>query len=328
MPLNVVWRSQLVATHKEQLAALLGDGFQLEAETDKEKLTPYLQDMQILIDGNPSDAALDAPNLRHVIVPWAGISTGLRDKVLVRPQLELYNSHYNAGFVAQHAVALLFACAARLVEADRLLRQGDWRALYDNSFKSLYLPGKTCLLLGYGAIGQRIGEQVRALGMKVTALRRHPDKHGDDLSKSYGQDELRRALAEADAIVCSLPHTPKTEGLLAEEAFTAMKKTAVLVNVGRGAVIDQHALYDALKERRILAAGLDVWWNYPENDEARSHTFPADAPLHELSNLVMSPHRATQVADEGDATVIDIAETVKAIARGEARNKVDVEQGY
>ena len=190
----------------------------------------------------------------------------------------------------------------------------------------MFLPGKTCLLLGYGAIGKEVEARVRGLGMTVSAYRRSPSEDSD--IKEYGPDELHSALGEADVVIVSLPSTPETKNLLDEAAIQTMKPGGIVVNVGRGDVIDQHALYNALKSEHLFGAGIDVWWNYPEGEEARAHTYPSEVPLHELENVVMSPHRANQAQEWQLASLKDVCKTLNAIAKGETRNLVEVERGY
>lgn len=322
--LTVLWRSSLGADLVEKNKHLFGD-VKLILEPSKEKALGHLNEVDIIIDGYPPLELLDGKRLKHVIVPFVGIEPGLREALLGRPHIKLYNSHYNDSFVAQHALALLLACANRIVEADMSLRKGDWRQRYDR-LESLFLEGKTCLLLGYGAIGKKLVGMLQALGMRVGILKRTKSENHN--VQVYTTSQLHEALANADVIICSLPETPETLNLLDKAAFATMKPGSILVNVGRGKVIDQYALYDALKSNHLLAAGIDVWWNYPKDKEARANTLPSDAPLHELPNIVMSPHRANQTAGEEQVRLEDIAKTVKAIVKGETRNLVDVQQGY
>jgi phosphoglycerate dehydrogenase-like enzyme len=326
--LTVLWRSSLAAELIENNKHLFSD-VKIILEPHKEKALTHLHDIDVLVDGNPPAEFLDGKKLQHVIVPFVGIEPSLREALLQRPHIKLYNSHYNDSFVAQHALALLLACANRIVEADMSLRKGDWTQRY-NRLESVYLEGKTCLLLGYGAIGKKMVGMVRALGMNVSVLRRSlkTEEGKGEEEKVFLTHQLLEALSQADVVICSLPETPETLDLLDEAAFTAMKPDSILVNVGRGKVIDQYALYDALKNNHLFAAGLDVWWNYPATKEARANTFPSDAPLHELPNVVMSPHRANQTLTEEQVRLEDIAKTIQAIVKGEARNLVDVERGY
>ncbi len=323
--MTVLWCSNLGAKMIESNKHLFSN-VELILEPNKEKALQYLDNFDILVDGTPPIELLDGKKLKHVIVPFVGIEPSLREALLKRPHINLYNSHYNDAFVAQHTLALLLACTNRIVEADMSLRAGNWQQRY-NRLESLYLKGKTCLLLGYGAIGKRVLPLLQALGMNVSVLKRTKSENESNL-QVYTTSQLHEALSQADAIICSLPETPETLNLLDKAALAAMKQNSVLVNVGRGKVIDQHALYDALKNNHLLAAGIDVWWNYPENKEAREHTFPSDAPFHELPNVVMSPHRANQTLGEEQVRLEDIAKTIQAIIKGEKRNLVDVERGY
>lgn len=321
--LNVLWRSGLGADIAEQQKE--GLEFNLIIETDNDAAAHHKDWADVLVDGRPEVALLDGARLKHVIVPYVGVNDELREAVLARPNLRLYNSHFNDAFVAQHAVALLLACANRLREADTPMREGSWKPYKGGGLESVFLPGKTCLLLGYGAIGKETEWRLQGLGMKTSALRRHPQNEGN--TKEYSPDQLHQALSDADAVVISLPSTPETKGMLDKAAFAAMKQGSLLVNVGRGDVIVQQALYDALTSGKLLSAGIDVWWNYPEARDTEQ-VFPADVPLHELPNLIMSPHRAASYEASQAVSFNDVIKTLEAIQRGESRNRVDPDKGY
>ena len=318
--LNVLWRSSIgseyVKTHDL-------DNVNITVEKDTEKALGQLSDIQVLVDGDPDEQLLDGEKLEHVIVPYVGVRDSLREAILERPQLKLHNSHFNDAFVAQHAVALLLACSNRLFKGDELMRAKEWQPHAANGLESVFLPGKTCLLLGYGAIAKELEPRLKGLELSLSALRRNPDKNS--AIKEYGPDELHKALSEADVILISLPSTPDTKGMLDKAALTACKQNAILINVGRGDVIDQHALYDALKNGPLHSAGIDVWWNYPKEGKP---TYPADAPLHELNNIVMSPHRAANYENWQTVSCEDVLKTIKSIRDGEERNQVDPEKGY
>jgi len=280
---------------------------------------------EVLVAGNPDETLLDGAELRRVIVPWAGIAGALRERAGARPHLTVHNSHYNGAMVAQHALALLLACSNRIVSADRLMRRGDWGNDEDERYLGVQLAGKVALLLGYGSIGQALRPLLEALGMEVRAYRRRPEPDAD--IRQYGEEQLHEALADADAVLVSLPHTPATSGLLGEEELALLKPTAVVVNVGRGPLIDERALYQALAEERIMGAGIDVWYRYPK-EGVRTGVFPSEYPFHELPNVVMSPHRGNDVLDWPLAAAEDVVKTLTVLAQGEERNVVDLRSGY
>jgi phosphoglycerate dehydrogenase-like enzyme len=172
--------------------------------------------------------------------------------------------------------------------------------------------------------------------MDVVGIRRHPDDEDD--VETHPPEALHALLPTAEALIIALPHTPETDGLIGAEELALLPPRAVLVNVARGPIVEQQALYEALRDGRLHAAGLDVWYNYPSGKDAgygagdaRAHTPPADYPFHELDNVVMSPHRAGGL--HTDATERDrmehLARLLNAAARGETMpNRVDLGLGY
>lgn len=321
--LRVLWRAAPPDPHPTDEE--LPPGCELVVERDEERALAVRDTIDVLIDGRPGPL-LDGTRLAHVVVPWAGFPPSLREALLERPHLKAYNAHYNAPFVAQHAIALLLAAAQRLVPIDAALRRGDWgdRARPE---RSRHLAGGEALLLGFGAIGRQLAPMLRGLGMRVSALRRLPESDEDGV-RVIGPAELPAALARADALLVSLPATPATVGLIDREALGRMRPDALVVNVGRGTVIDEDALYDALASGRLAGAGLDVWWRYPDGPEAQRATPPATRPFWELPNVVLSPHRADATDASERARVADVCATLRAIAEGRERSRVDVEAGY
>jgi len=324
MSLRVLWRNPSTADVARRLPA--PDGVELRFETDADRAASMADWPEVVVDGDPSEALLDGARLRRVLVPFAGLHPRLRERAAARPHLRVHNSHYNADMVAQHAVALLLAATNRIVPIDGAFRHGDWGRPDDPERQSLQLDGRHALLLGYGAIGKAIARRLTGLGLTLRALRRNPDP--DDPVPSVGPDGLLEALERADVVMVSLPGTPETEGMIDRAAFARMKPTTVLINVGRGSVVEEEALYQALRDRAIFGAGIDVWYQYPADREARSHTPPAHLPFAELDNVVMSPHRANDVLDWQTASARAVLTTLGAIAAGEERNLVDVGAGY
>ena len=192
---------------------------------------------------------------------------------------------------------------------------GDWD---DDTHPTDTLAGKTAVILGYGAIGHRIAPVCRALGMSVVGIRRHEPPEPIDSSgvHVYAWTHLHELLPRADVLLCVLPQTPETTGLIGAGELALLPPHAILVNVGRGRVIDEEALYHALADRRIKAAGIDVWYEYPKDEEARTHTWPSRFPFHELDNVVMTPHRGGWLKNFEHLRVAALAELLKRPPRG------------
>jgi phosphoglycerate dehydrogenase-like enzyme len=228
------------------------------------------------------------------------------------------------------ALALLFAAAKFLVPFDRRFRQSDWRPRYQPN-PSLLLEGKSVLLLGYGHIGQHIGRVCQALGMQVLAIRRQlaAVKASSAGVSVHPPQDLHALLKRTHVLIITLPGTPETDAMIGERELALMPPGGLLVNVGRGPVVNPGALYFALRTGQLRAAGLDVWYNYPASLEERESTPPADFPFHDLDNVVMSPHRGGGSDQTEVLRMTHLAACLNAAARGEPiPNQVDLVAGY
>jgi phosphoglycerate dehydrogenase-like enzyme len=287
---------------------------------------------EVLVQGVPGRQAIEnSPKLRALVIPWAGLPRRTREILLDNPHIDVYNIHHNAAPAAELAVALLLAAAKRVVVMDRALRSSDWRPRYGDDL-SLTLDGRTALVLGYGAIGRRVASALRAMGMRVLAVRRtlRPDD-ADAPEEVYPFESLDDLLPHASALVVSVPLTDETKGLIDSRRLALLPRGAVLANVARGRVVEEEALYEALRSGNLGGAGIDVWYRYPESEEERASTAPSRFPFHELDTVVMSPHRggAFKADDTERRRVEALAVVLNAMVRGgEVPNRVDVERGY
>jgi len=267
-----------------------------------------------------------APRLGWWVVPFAGIPAATRESLRGRPGLTVVNSHFNAGYTAEHAFALLLALMKRIIPGHEGLRRGDWRMRYEEA-GSAALRGTRLLLIGYGAIGRAIVPFARGFDMRVSAIRRTPAA-APELDAVGTRAELPAFLAEADAIIVALPATQETDGFLGEAEFAAMRPGAFLVNVGRGPAIDEAALHAALSCGRLGGAAIDTWWAYPADAAARSCTPPSRLGFADFPNFVFSPHRASHVQERDHERLADLARLLRAIVAGTPLNVVDLEAGY
>jgi len=314
----------------DQLMELLDPRIAL-TEGDEVSVPPRAT--QVLVGGRPSRGDLEAcSELRMLVVPYAGIPEATRELMLQFPRIAVHNLHHNASAAAELALALFLAAAKRVIPADRGLRSGDWSIRYADG-GDLQLEGKTVLILGLGAVGSQIGRVCEALGLRVIGVKRHPEfpPPATESFEVHGPEDLQEILPKADALIVSLPLTPSTRGLLDEEALRRLPRHAVLVNVARGPIIEEKALFDALSTGQIAAAGLDVWYQYPRAEEEKTETYPSSFPFQELDNVVLSPHRggAFNRPDLERLRIEHLAQLLNAAARGaQVPNRVDVEAGY
>jgi phosphoglycerate dehydrogenase-like enzyme len=283
-------------------------------------------EFSVLVAGRPSESDLLAsPELTTLIIPFAGLPAITAERLSDRPDVAVHNLHHNAADTAEMAMALLLACSKNVIPVDRAFREeNNWAP--DVSL-GVPLEGKHALVLGYGEIGRRLCRGCEGLGMTVTALRRNPT--GNEAHPTAGIDSLREHLPSADVVMAAIPGTPETSKLLDAEALALLHQHAIVVNVGRGTLIDQEALFNALKERRIYAAGLDVWFNYPNRSGGEWSGGPADFPFGELDNVVMSPHRGGRVEGTEPHRMRTLADILNRAAAGEPLpNRVNLDAGY
>lgn len=183
--------------------------------------------------------------------------------------------------VAEHALALLLGHLHGLPQMERFRARAEWSS---NTMREQItsVEGLTLLSLGYGSIGGEVARKAKAFDMKVIAMNRTGTGEGA-ADEVRALNELNDILPAADVVVISLPSSPETIGLMSAVQFAAMKPSAVVINVGRGAVIDYPALLSAIISRQIAGAALDVFETEP---------LPPDSPLWSQSNVIISPHVA------------------------------------
>ncbi len=183
------------------------------------------------------------------------------------------------------------------------------------------ISGQTVGIVGYGDIGRAVAFRMKAMGMRVLATKRHVSGSIDPLvGHFYRPEELRQMLALCDYVIATAPLTAETRHMISDAEFAVMKPTAVVINVGRGPVIDEGALVRALTAKRIKGAGLDVFENEP---------LLKSNPLYELENVLLSPHCADHTADWQDQAMRFFLEQYGRFGRGEPlTNVVDKRLGY
>ena len=318
---------ELDPEHQAYLCSLLEEGISLTNFREN----PNQQDYEILIGGRPTaDQLKVSQRLRMLVIPYAGLPGTTQKLMLEFPHIAVHNLHHNAVPTAEMALSLMFAAAKFLVPYDQKLRKNDWTPRYLSPSPVMLLKGKTILLLGYGQIGRHIAGVCTALGMEVLAIRRNQSQEINGV-KTYSPSSLPEILPRCDVLMISLPLTANTRDMINQKELQLLPQHSILVNVGRGPVVNQKALYEALKSGQIRAAGLDVWYNYPFEEETRSNTPPADFPFYELENVVMSPHRAGAGGSEDveKLRMEHLAALINAAARGEdIPGKVDIHEGY
>jgi phosphoglycerate dehydrogenase-like enzyme len=242
---------------------------------------------------------------------------------LVRSQVRVTSSTGVHGpVVAEHAVAVLLALAKRLPQAIEYQAKKTWSQdqLWSGRPRPREVAGATVAVIGMGAIGQEFTSRAKALGMRVLTVRESATKGPGGADAVFSPAQLDEVLPQSDYVLLCTPVTPSTERLMNQARLEKMKPDAYLINVARGALVDEPALLRALKDRRIAGAALDVFDQEP---------LPHDSPLWSLDNLLITPHTAAVTEKLWERHYNLIAENLKRFVAGQPLlNEVDKRKGY
>ncbi|NKX49641.1 hydroxyacid dehydrogenase [Arthrobacter deserti] len=227
------------------------------------------------------------------------------------------NTFHHARPIAEHVLMSVLALNRRLLASDRQLRSGSWRTIANDSSVPLHrtLDTMTLGVVGLGSIGAEVARLGAGLGMETLAVRSRPEAPlPDGVRPGWvgGTADLPRLLAGSDAVVVTVPLSAATEGLIGPAELALMKPGAFLVNVARGPVVDQAALYAALSGGSLAGAAIDVWWGAP----APGRTPPADFPFAELENVILTPHYSGHARSTFERRADDIAGNIARLAEG------------
>jgi phosphoglycerate dehydrogenase-like enzyme len=300
-----------------------------------------LRDTAEVTIGNSAATFAEAAGTTEVIFNWSASLSLIREVFLMSPTVRWVHSR-SAGLERTLFPELIasdvtmtngsgvfspslgeFALAAILYFAK------DFRRMVRNQMAGVWEPfdvlpisGQTVGIVGYGDIGRAVATRVRAMGMNVLAVKRHVSTQNSDplVDQIYAPDRRADMLSRCDYVVVAAPLNAETRGLIGEAEFAAMKPSAVIINVGRGPVIDERAMIKALSENKIKGAALDVFDEEP---------LPEKHPFYKLENVLLSPHCADHTPDWLDNAMRFFVAQFERFRRGEPLwNVVDKKLGY
>ena len=305
-------------------------------------LLDELSDQATITVGNSVNAFENAATSAEVIFNWSGSLSLIRDVFLMSPNVRWVHSR-SAGLertlfpelIASNVImtngsGVFSPSLGEFSLAAILYFAKDFRRMIRNQmaakwepFDVLPISGQTVGIVGYGDIGRAVASRVRAMGMHVLAVKRalsaqdSPDPFADQI---YPTDRRKEMFPRCDYVVVAAPLNAETVGLIGKAEFVAMKPTSVIINVGRGPVIDEGAMIDALSQHKIKGAALDVFDEEP---------LPAGHPFYKLENVLLSPHCADHTPDWLDNAMRFFLDQFERFRRGDPLlNVVDKKLGY
>ena len=315
--LHVVVTDPIISRFADQLTGGGTDGhaWSMAAEWSEARVRAALASADVVVCSRLSDSdAVACAQARLIQVSGAGYDRIALDAVPAH--VPVANAYCHGRSIAEHVLMVTMMLSRHVLRADRELRAGTWRTIAtdaDVPFGST-LSGRVLGIVGLGEIGGHVARVASALGMRVRAVRSNPGAVGPEGAKIDwvgGVDDLIELAAASDVLVVTTPLSERTRGMVGASVLAAMPSTGLLINVARGPVVDERALYEALMRDEIAGAGLDVWW------EGSGTGQPSSMPFGELDNVVMTPHQSGHTVDTFDARARTIAANVDAVVNGQ-----------
>lgn len=254
-----------------------------------------------------------APKLRLLQLPGAGTDEIVFNSVPAHAAVCNVFEHEIG--IAEYVLSAMLQWTIGIPRMDAALRRGQWQGSHMSGPRHGELHGQTLGIVGYGHIGRQVASRARAFGMNVLACGRAA-RSGDALvERVTSMDSLNELLGASDFVLLALPLDSSTTGLIGERELNRMKSSAVIVNVARGALIDEAALFTACKEHRIGGAIIDTWYRYPAQGSDQGE--PSRMPFRDLENVIMTPHASAWTEGLRPRRCRMIAQNLDRLARGD-----------
>jgi phosphoglycerate dehydrogenase-like enzyme len=308
---------RLMPEFRKQLEAA-GNGMEVLINVEPAEIEPFLDRIEIGMGDIPFTLIPRMPNFKWWQLWSAGADVLQRFPALKELPFQMSTtSGIHGQQIAEHLFAMLLGWNRCIRQAMDAQRQHEWLFVNDPQLDVLY--GKTMLIIGYGAIGETVKRIAVSFGLKVIGMRRNPAASGET-DVTVPVTELRNYLPQADYVVNILPFTGDTRHFFSAAEFNLMKNNALYINLGRGATTNDEALVNALKEKRIRGALLDVTETEP---------LPAGSPLWDMDNVILTGHYAGCHPEYSRMAMSVALENLERYKRGEPlKNFVDKNKGY
>lgn len=321
MPLTLLVLADPAAPWLRRLENL-GSEIAIIIGNDPDRVRECAPQVDVIVNGTNQPALLGmaisgARRARWIHSLWTGVDNVLIPEVLASP-LPLTNGRgVFRRPLAEWTIGAMLYFAYRVRRMVRQQQAGLWQP-----FDIEEIQGRTLGIVGFGGIGSTTAELARAFGMRIHALRRRPElfQQSKLVDRSFAPAEINELMATSDYVLLAAPLTPETRGMIGAPQIAAMKPTGVLINVGRGAVVDEPALISALEAGKIGGAALDVFAVEP---------LPPGHPFYQMENVLLSPHTADHVPNFMDLAVETLLENLRRFQANEPLlNLVDKHAGY
>jgi phosphoglycerate dehydrogenase-like enzyme len=288
---------------------------------DRGQAADLVGDADVYVGGMNRDIYLAAKNVRWIQSSSTGINPYLAIPELVESEVLLTSARgAHSVCLAESVMAMILAQTRGIVDCMRLAAEHKWSGRGIRP-KLLELRGATMGIIGFGSVGRALAKRAQAFEMQILAIDVFPNDKPEYVAELWALDRLDDLLRQSDYVVITVPYTPETDAMIAEEQFALMKESAMLVLISRGGIVDQVALAQALREGQIARAAIDV---------AVPEPLPEESELWDLENLLITFHVAGGSQYESQFFYDLFVENLGRFLRGELplRNQIDKKQGF
>jgi len=289
---------------------------QIEIVADPKELSPEIAaSADILVTNIWRADYRPAPQVRLV----QSVATGIEwiEQSALPPGVPICNAYGHETAIAEYVLMAMLVWSHRFREIEGDFRvHSSWRPSWVHSGAPHgEIRGSTLGIIGLGRVGQEVARRAAAFGCRILAANRSPRPAGDGVERVYPFTALDEMLPLCDTVAICTAFGPETERLIDARRLGLMKRSALLVNIARGAIVDEDALYTALRDQTIGGAAIDVWWQYPTAAEPERR--PSKHPFHELPNVIMTPHCSGWTAGMVRRRWDEVADNINRFVRGD-----------
>jgi len=321
---KVVVQGRITIPHTDLLRDIVGASWQIvtwDPDRDSAELfARRIADATAVVGGGiPLPRWPAVPALRLFQIPWAGHE--FCSPATMPAGVPVCNTYEHETNIAEYVLLAMLEWQIGLRIMDRRFRRAGWdgrgpgMAHYHGEVRDRRVG-----IIGYGRIGREVAVRARAFGMKVRAIRRSPMAKPPELDWLGSGEDLGRLLQESDFVVITCDLNAETKGMIGQRQLAMMKPSGVLINIARGAIIDERALFEALRDKRIGGAVIDVWYNYIRHGEPEP--WPCNMAFQELDNVIVSAHESGWTREQVRRRWEFVAGNLRRVAAGETPHNI------
>ena len=326
--MKVLFHMKVGRSWQESLKTLRSQFSAVDFITEEKGIDRNIEEAEAIVGGEvPLEVIERAKHLKIIFVPYTGINALPLDAITKRG-IRIANVHANARYVAERAVAMTLSFYGKIIDYHLDLKQGKWHGYWAKGTVSdtwHSIQGRRAAVIGVGAIGTYLARFLKMFDCRVIGFKKRPVHKIPEYLDEITLD-LDYAIQQSEMVFITLPLTRETRGLFSKNILSGMSGK-FLVNVGRGEIVDEEGLYEALKKGILKGAGIDVWYTYPEKGIALGN--PSRFPIHDLPNVILSPHLAGFTPDSAKMNIVQTVENIRSyIETGRAKSEVHTHDLY